>query len=198
MISESITSRVKKPKQKYILRTNKKWFNHYCEYIQSGSILHVGNGLGYASELIKEKNRNIIPIDISIQNDTINKDDVVLYDGSNIPYPDSMFDIVLCDYVVHHTSNPQKFLNELSRVVKPGGLLLIIEQTHTNLFQRCRLLFNCWKQNKGSDQKVSIYWRSYFSRKSIRSTFKNMGLEILDTISEQRKSSYTEMFVLKK
>jgi|GEM_PF-2039557 len=198
MISDSIKSKVNKPKQLYLLKTNKKWFNHYCEYITHGKILHVGNGLGYASSLIKEKNPDIIPLDISIQEDTINKDEVVLYDGEKIPYNDQSFDVVLCDYVIHHTPNPELFMQELRRVVKSGGLLIVIEQTYENLFQKCKLVHNCKKQNNDSEQKVQIYWKSYFSRKSIRKAFELLGLQLLDTISEQRKSSFTEMFVLRK
>ncbi len=198
MISKSISNQIKKPRQKYLLRNNKKWFNHYCEYILDGKILHVGNGLGYASELIKEKNSNIISLDISIQNDTINKNDVVVYDGEVIPYKDESFDAVLCDYVLHHTPDPSVLLKELIRVTKKNGTLIILEQAYSNIFQRIKLIYSCWKQNKNSDQKVSIYWKSYFSRKSIRSLFYNFNLDTIDVISEQRKSSYTEMFFLKK
>lgn len=198
MISKAIKQKVNKPHQAYILKTNKKWFNHYFEYITHGQVLHVGNGLGYASEMIKENNPDIVSIDISIQGDTINKEDVVIYDGVKIPYKDGEFDVVLCDYVIHHTPDPQLFMTELYRVVKPGKLLVIIEQTYTSLFQKYKLVHNCRKQNKNSDQKVTIYWKSYFSRKSIRQAFNALGLELIDTISEQRKSSFTEMFVLKK
>ena len=198
MISKEIKDKVKNSRQMYLLKTNKKWFNHYFEYITSGTILHVGNGLGYASSLIKEKNHEIVSVDIEIHPDTINRDDVIIYDGDHLPYQHESFDVVLCDYVIHHTPNPQKFVTELKRVVKRGGLLIVIEQTHTNFLQRIRLLYNCRKQNKQSGQKVTMYWRSYFSRKSIREFFASMGFEMVDIISEQRKSSFTEMFVLRK
>lgn len=190
--------KVTDPRQRYLLRTNKKWFNHYCEYILTGKILHVGNGLGYASALIKEKNQKLICLDVTIQKDTINKEDVVLYNGTKIPYEESAFDVILCDYVLHHTPDPAQMIAELIRVAKQSGLIIVIEQTYSNTFQRLKLFYSCWKQNRDSGQKVGMYWRSYFSRSSSRSTFRTMNLEILDIISEQRKSSYTEMFVLKK
>lgn len=198
MISKEIMEKVTDPKQRYLLRTNKKWFNHYCEYILAGKILHVGNGLGYASALIKEKNQKLICLDVTIQKDTINKEDVVLYNGTKIPYEESAFDMVLCDYVLHHTPDPVQMITELIRVAKQSGLIIVIEQTYNNTFQRLKLFYSCWKQNRDSGQNVGMYWRSYFSRSSSRSTFRTMNLEILDIISEQRKSSYTEMFVLKK
>lgn len=190
--------KVTDPRQRYLLRTNKKWFNHYCEYILAGKILHVGNGLGYASALIKEKNQKLICLDVAVQKDTINKEDVVLYSGTNIPYEEGTFDVVLCDYVLHHTRDPAQMITELIRVVKQSGLIIVIEQTYNNTFQRLKLFYSCWKQNRDSRQNVDMYWRSYFSRSSSRTTFRTMNLEILDIISEQRKSSYTEMFVLKK
>lgn len=198
MIHKDILKKIKKPSQKYILRTNKKWFNHYAEYVESGRVLHVGNGLGYASMLIKEKNINVISLDIEIQEDTINKDEVILYDGNKIPFADNIFDVLVCDYVLHHTKNPGLFLNELIRVTKESGLLVIIDQTYSNFFQKLKLVYSCWKQNRAADQKVEIYWKSYFSRHGLRSMFREHHLDILDTISEQRKSSYTEMFILKK
>ena len=42
-----------------------------------------------------------------------------------IPYPDEFFDVVWCYGVVHHTSNPDKSLTELVRVLKTGGKLCI-------------------------------------------------------------------------
>jgi ubiquinone/menaquinone biosynthesis C-methylase UbiE len=198
MISDSIKNKVVRPHQWYILKTNKKWFNHYCEYVLTGKILHVGNGLGYASALIKEKNENVTSLDVEINPDTINKEDVILYEGERIPFGDASFDAVLCDYVIHHTPSPEKFIDELKRVIVPNGLLIVVEQTHENYFQYYKTVRNCRKQNKQSGQKVTIYWKSYFNRKKIRSFFLSHGLEILDTISEQRKSGFTEMFALRK
>jgi ubiquinone/menaquinone biosynthesis C-methylase UbiE len=139
MISDSIKNKVVRPHQWYILKTNKKWFNHYCEYVLTGKILHVGNGLGYASALIKEKNENVTSLDVEINPDTINKEDVILYEGERIPFGDASFDAVLCDYVIHHTPSPEKFIDELKRVIVPNGLLIVVEQTHENYFQSIRL-----------------------------------------------------------
>ena len=35
------------------------------------------------------------------------------------------FDLVLCNSVLHHSSNPISLLNEISRIIKPTGALLI-------------------------------------------------------------------------
>ncbi|HEY3418636.1 MAG TPA: class I SAM-dependent methyltransferase, partial [Armatimonadota bacterium] len=42
-----------------------------------------------------------------------------------IPYPDNSFDVVHCDGVLHHTTDPHKGFTELVRVLKPGGTLIM-------------------------------------------------------------------------
>jgi ubiquinone/menaquinone biosynthesis C-methylase UbiE len=43
-----------------------------------------------------------------------------------IPYPDATFDIVWCAGVLMHTQHDDKTLDELARVIKPGGLLYML------------------------------------------------------------------------
>jgi ubiquinone/menaquinone biosynthesis C-methylase UbiE len=38
-----------------------------------------------------------------------------------LPFDDATFDIVWCNGVLHHTTNPGRALSEVSRVLKPGG-----------------------------------------------------------------------------
>jgi len=50
--------------------------------------------------------------------------------GGKIPYESGLFDLVSCFLMLHHVESLDKFLDEIVRVVKPGGYLLIVE--HTN------------------------------------------------------------------
>lgn len=47
------------------------------------------------------------------------------YDGSCFPFPDASYDAVLCNQVLEHVFNPEEFLAEIRRVLKPGGRLLL-------------------------------------------------------------------------
>jgi SAM-dependent methyltransferase len=42
-----------------------------------------------------------------------------------LPFGDASFDFVVCSGVAHHTPDPAAALNELSRVLKPGGRLYL-------------------------------------------------------------------------
>ncbi len=53
------------------------------------------------------------------------RDDIVYFDGINIPYPDASVDHVMCVEVLEHCVEPIKLLEEMTRVLKPGGQLLL-------------------------------------------------------------------------
>lgn len=47
-------------------------------------------------------------------------------DGQSLPFPDEYFDIVCSMGVLHHISNPKPMVNEMFRVMKPGGRLIVM------------------------------------------------------------------------
>lgn len=48
-----------------------------------------------------------------------------LADAKNLPYPDGYFDLVISNSLVHHLPEPKLFFEQVKRVVKPNGGLLI-------------------------------------------------------------------------
>lgn len=46
-------------------------------------------------------------------------------DAKTLPYPDNTFDGLISNSIVHHIHDSLRALKEMSRVVKPGGLVLI-------------------------------------------------------------------------
>jgi SAM-dependent methyltransferase len=47
------------------------------------------------------------------------------YDGSRLPFEDASFDTVISIQVLEHTPRPLPLLHEMSRVLRPGGLLIL-------------------------------------------------------------------------
>ncbi|MGM0588345.1 MAG: class I SAM-dependent methyltransferase [Bacteroidota bacterium] len=49
----------------------------------------------------------------------------IVADITDVPEPDDSFDAILCVEVIEHVHNPVKALEELARLLKPGGTLII-------------------------------------------------------------------------
>jgi SAM-dependent methyltransferase len=47
--------------------------------------------------------------------------DLRVADGEQLPFPDASFDFVFAHGVVQYTANPQRLIDEVRRVLKPGG-----------------------------------------------------------------------------
>jgi len=45
-----------------------------------------------------------------------------LVDGMNLAFKHNMFDVVICAHIYEHVSDPVKLLEQIYRVLKPGGL----------------------------------------------------------------------------
>lgn len=56
-----------------------------------------------------------------------NKIEMVLGDSENIPYPDNYFDAITVSYGVRNFEDLNKGLQEIYRVLKPGGTFVVLE-----------------------------------------------------------------------
>jgi SAM-dependent methyltransferase len=55
-------------------------------------------------------------------------------EGERLPFPDAVFDVVLCDNVVDHAHDPAGIVSELARVLAPGGLLYFTVHVHHRVY----------------------------------------------------------------
>jgi ubiquinone/menaquinone biosynthesis C-methylase UbiE len=52
-----------------------------------------------------------------------------LFPAENIPFPDATFELVTTRVAPHHFSSPSRYVDEVARVLKPGGHFLLIDGT---------------------------------------------------------------------
>jgi SAM-dependent methyltransferase len=88
-----------------------------------GHLLDVGCGSKPYRSLFKVETYRGLDIDSPITRNRGVADD--LYDGIYFPYQNEAFDSVLCNQVLEHVFNPDEFLVEINRVLKPVGKLLL-------------------------------------------------------------------------
>lgn len=118
-------------------RLGKKWFSDYLylikQYIPKGSkILDLGCGSGQSSYMIKKLGYKVVGYDISEKFLSFSKDktctdlNYVVGDATNIKFKNEQFDAVVCKSVIEHLYDVNKALKEMDRVLKKGGLLMIL------------------------------------------------------------------------
>jgi ubiquinone/menaquinone biosynthesis C-methylase UbiE len=49
-------------------------------------------------------------------------------DAENLPFPDGSFEVITCRMAAHHFTSISQFVQEVSRVLKPGGKFLLVDQ----------------------------------------------------------------------
>ena len=90
------------------------------------NVLDVGCGNGFiAHHLTGLLGTTVVGLDVS--NSTSVHINYVPYDGRHFPLKDQRFDAVLLCYVLHHAQDAVLVLNEVSRVLRGGGVAIIYE-----------------------------------------------------------------------
>jgi SAM-dependent methyltransferase len=69
----------------------------------------------------------------------------IVASGEDLPFPDSSFDIVLCDNVVDHALSPRKILEEIARVLAPGGLFYFSVNVHHPFYHMAASVHAGWR-----------------------------------------------------
>ena len=118
------------PAINYFLERQRKVLIDEVNKAKPGKLLEIGVGNG--SHLPMYSSHQITGIDISeamlekarrFENDTIT---LLLMDGENLLLPKAGFDYVVMSHVLAVANDPDKLLQQVYRVLKPGGKLYIL------------------------------------------------------------------------
>jgi len=82
--------------------------------------------------------------------------DARVSDAENLPFDDASFDVVYSFGVLHHTPNTQKAIDEVYRVLKPGGKIIIMLYHKNSLHVWLGIpLFTLWNSLRAKNNGLS-------------------------------------------
>lgn len=97
-------------------------------------VLEVGSGTGVVSAEISQR-FSLASVGVDIDRSAVtfaqNNDPTSLYlagDGNDLPFQSAAFDVVVCHFLLLWVGNPDRILDEMVRVTKPGGWILALAE----------------------------------------------------------------------
>lgn len=126
-------------KRFYMDRFEKRWSKDILQK-QTGSFLELAGGLCYISALVKLHRPDIevwatdvAPLYlerksvVTAQLFGVEVDRFAAVDAENLPFDDNQFDAVFIAHSIHHIGNIERMLQEVYRVLAPGGRFLGVD-----------------------------------------------------------------------
>ena len=121
---------------------NYKKLLDYLDAEKGKNLIDIGCGVGVLLKNARDRGLNVFGLDFSIEALKIAKKftdaDVILGDAENLPVRDSSFDYVTCIGSLEHFSDMRKALQEMKRILKKDGKLLIIVPNSDFLIYKIR------------------------------------------------------------
>jgi len=124
-----------------------------------GLVLDVGCGNAPYGDLLPGWSR------IGVNIDATDARPEVVGDGQDLPFIDGCANLVLCTQVIEHVRNPFRLVNELARVLRPGGRLILSGPMYWPLHE-----------------EPHDYWR--FTPYGFRELCRQSGLEVSGLLSQ--------------
>lgn len=158
---------------------------------QNNKILDIGCFDGTFLSLVKNQNNDFYGLDASdwaiehMRKKEMKIQKFFFDDKTELPFENDFFDIVIAGEIIEHIFDTDFFLEEISRVLKPGGKLLISTPNVASLGRRLFLLFGANPIIELSPNEAdSVGHIRYFTRKTLKKILEKHGFKIISSHSD--------------
>jgi ubiquinone/menaquinone biosynthesis C-methylase UbiE len=166
-----------------------------AKYLAGGDWLDLGcaDG-GYSAGLLAAGARTVTGVEVEeerVEAARRNHPDIQFHstNGDSIPFADKSFDGVFMNEVFEHVANERETLAEVHRVLKSGGVLIVISPNRWFPFEGHRIQIGRWSSHMPTPfipwlpRRVTNDWvtaRNYWPHE-MRRIIESMGFEIVET-----------------
>ena len=166
-----------------------------AKYVNGGDWLDLGcaDG-GYSAGLLDVGAKSVTGVEVEedrVQAARERHPDIPFHvsDGASIPFTEGSFDGVFMNEVLEHVDNEDETLDDVYRVLRPGGLIIVISPNRWFPFEGHRVQIGRWSSNKPSliipwlPRSITNDWvtaRNYWPHE-MRNKIESRGFTILET-----------------
>jgi len=161
------------PNTYLIYLIHKVTYEYAKNYITQKKVLDYGCGSGYGTALISSGCLEVTGVDISEEAITYAKAHYnapnLLYlkiepaEDAPLPFPDSSFDVVLSFQVIEHIQDVSAYLQEIRRVLVPGGQAIIATPDRSTRLFPFQKPWNMWHLKEYTKKQLGQTLMKYFS-----------------------------------
>ena len=104
---------------------------------KSDSVIDIASGPGYVAMAFAPQCGRVIGLDATdrfvarasaeAQQRRLDNVAFTLGDAERMTFPEHAFDVAVCRFAFHHFARPAVVLNEMRRVIRPGGTIVIVD-----------------------------------------------------------------------
>ncbi|MEO0164501.1 MAG: class I SAM-dependent methyltransferase [candidate division WOR-3 bacterium] len=158
----------------------------------SSPFLSVGCGPAIIENVLSKMfGKTIIGLEID-KEVLVNKTNVVIGDGTKLPFKSESFEFVMLNHVLEHVENQRDLVRKVKRVLKNGGMVYVATPNLLWPYEvHYRLPFIHWFPKKVADKIIrflkrgrgfeNVYLLSY---SKIKSMFESEGFEFINLLPE--------------
>lgn len=168
-------------------QVHKKIVFSLVQPVNQQRILEVAIGTGRIAIELASRGANVVGMDISqaMLNQTQNKTrvwgidqkvQVIAANAYALPFVEGSFDKCICINALNHMPNTRQVIQEISRVLKPGGILVINFTNLWSLYFPIGLIVNL--RNQSWRNKVYTHW---YTMSQIKQICNKADLEVWET-----------------
>jgi len=148
-----------------------------------GEILDIGCADGTATKFILEQSKADLVVGVDVLQKSVDyaqkrfiskKLKFLMAEAEKLPFEKNQFEAVFCLDSIEHFFEPEKVMEEIRRVLKKDGYLVILVHTNSLLF---RIIWFFWENTRGWVWKGTHVRK--FSPEQLRKLIKDAGFEMI-------------------
>ena len=149
--------------------------------LRAGRVLDVGSGTGVVTEDLAERTQGqVVGVDldpgmVDFSRKRRGKAQYQSGDAHHLDFPDGRFDLAVCHFLLLWCANAARVAQEMVRVVRPGGTILVCaEPDYGGRIDHPDLPLGAWQsqalRREGADPRLGRKLRGLFAQPGVRHT----------------------------